>query len=78
VRRRTAKASVYALTVHSSCASDAPRFGLDHRQGGGHDEVVERGHEQRERGDDERPERGAACGHWIPFRCLPVWIVSTH
>ena len=57
----TAKVSVYALTVHSRLSSDASRSSRMTGMAVGHDEVVERDHEQRDRGDHERPE-GAACG----------------
>ena len=45
------------LEVLKRCAE----VGLDDRQRGRHDEVVESDHEQGERGDDECPERVRAC-----------------
>ena len=52
------------LEVGQRCAE----VGLDDRQGGRHDEVVEGDHEQGERGDGERPERRwTGSGHgWAP------------
>src|SRR6186997_3473220 len=45
----------------------------DHRQRRGDDEVVERRHEQRDRGDHERPEGGGALAH-----CSSQWLVIAH
>ena len=41
------------------CAQVKP----DHRQRGGHDQVVQRGHEQRHAGDHEGPDGAGPCGH---------------
>ncbi len=44
----------------------------DHRQGGGHDEVVERDHEERGRRDRPRPERPLLLAHRSSISCLVI------
>ena len=66
VSRKTAKSSVYAFTVHSSPLRPACRSCADHRDRGRHDEVVERHHEERGRGDRERPPDVCFVSHHLP------------
>ena len=67
---RTAKVSVYALTVHSRSSSAAAEVLADGGQGGGDDEVVECRHEAGDAGDDEGPD-GWPRGAWLS----DVWCV---
>ena len=66
VRSSTAKVSVYALTVHSRPREAGVQVLADHRQRGRHDEVVERDHEERHRGDRERPPHVCFVSHHLP------------